>query len=378
MGVSPISKNYARLNALLQRVQAGDPISAQARELLLRLEAPDDLEALFNAARHVRERHFGNQVFLYGFLYTTTHCRNRCRFCLYRSGNSAAPRYRKKREEIISLSLSLASSGVHLIDLTMGEDPAHYRKGEEGFENLFSTLSGVANATGLPVMISPGVVPLPVLERFAQLGAGWYACYQETHNPDLYARLRVRQDYENRMQVKREAKAQGMLIEEGVLTGVGETYADLLHSISMMQQMKADQVRVMTFVPQRGTPLAFHTPPSPLLELKLIALMRLCMPDRLIPASLDIDGLAGLERRLMAGANVVTSIVPPGQGLAGVAQSELDIEDGGRSVAGVKQVLIKCDLTPAAPEQYREWMNRRRSAMRVELLRPRRQSGALY
>ena len=70
-------------------------------------------------------------------------------------------------------------------------------------------------------------------------------------------------------------------------------------------------------------------------ELLTIAAMRLAMPDRLIPASLDVDGIRGLERRLEAGANVVTSIVPPTVGLAGVSQAELDIDEGYRTVAGV-------------------------------------------
>ena len=68
-------------------------------------------------------------------------------------------------------------------------------------------------------------------------------------------------------------------------------------------------------------------------ELLTIAAMRLAMPDRFIPASLDVDGIAGLERRLQAGANVVTSIVPPTVGLAGVSQAELDIDEGYRTVA---------------------------------------------
>ena len=87
----------------------------------------------------------------------------------------------------------------------------------------------------------------------------------------------------------------------------------------------------MTFVPQRGTPLAQRTPAGRLGELVTIATMRLTMPDRLIPASLDVDGIAGLESRIAAGANVVTSLVPPDTGLAGVSQSELDIDEGLRT-----------------------------------------------
>jgi methylornithine synthase len=124
------------------------------------------------------------------------------------------------------------------------------------------------------------------------------------------------------------------------------------------------QVRVMTFVPQPGTPLAATPPPDDGDELRTIAVMRLAMPDRLIPASLDVDGIRGLERRLQAGANVITSIVPPTTGLAGVSQSELDIEEGRRTVAGVLPHLARLGLRPAGAEAYVVWLEeaRRRAA----------------
>jgi methylornithine synthase len=132
-----------------------------------------------------------------------------------------------------------------------------------------------------------------------------------------------------------------------------------------MQDLDADQVRVMNFVPQPGTPMAQHTSPDPQTETKIIAVMRLALPDRLIPASLDVDGINGLKRRLDAGANVVTSIVPPGEGLAGVAQHSLDIEDGRRTQAAVLKVLTACDLRPASIEDYLSWIKSRRFAIRA-------------
>lgn len=348
------------IEALFDKAENGCGLAPQEMQLLLSLETPDQLEALFAAARRLRRKYFGRKVFLYGFLYVSTHCRNCCTFCLYRRNNREAPRYRKRRDEIVSLAVKLAESGVHLIDLTMGEDPALYSGGEKGFEDLHGTLEAVIKTTGLPVMVSVGVVPEAVLERFACQGVSWYACYQETHSRSLFTRLRSGQDFDERLQNKFKAHKLGLLLEEGLLTGVGETQADLLNSLAVMQRMDADQVRVMSFVPQKGTPMATAPPPDRLQELKMIALMRICMPDRLIPASLDIDGLAGLKQRLNAGANVVTSLVPSGGGLAGVAQSELDIEAGGRSVAGIQRVLEECGLLPAAPAQYREWINQRR------------------
>jgi methylornithine synthase len=131
-----------------------------------------------------------------------------------------------------------------------------------------------------------------------------------------------------------------------------------------MQRLDADQVRVMNFVPQPGTPMENRTPSDPQKEMLISAVMRLLFPDRLIPASLDVDGLAGLKQRLEAGANVVTSIVPPGRGLAGVAQHTLDIEEGRRTIASVLKVLETCGLRTATVEEYLAWIRSRQEAVK--------------
>ena len=337
---------------------AGVPISTMIRLL----DEPDPvlLERLFAEARRQRSLYFGNRVFMYGFLYISTHCRNHCRFCLYRRNNPRAARYRKPPEQVRESALELARSGVHLIDLTAGEDPRFYNDDSHGFDPVFDLIRSIKADTGLPVMASVGVVPEPLMDRLAESGADWYACYQETHNPELFTRLREGQSYDVRYRSKLAAKSRGMLIEEGLLCNVGETARDLLCSFSAMAGLDADQVRVMTFIPQSGTPMQNYPRIDALRERIVIALMRNIFPDLLIPASLDVDGLAGLRQRLDAGANVVTSLVPPGQGLAGVAQSALDIEDGRRTVEGIREILTLCGLEPADSDQYRNWVEHRR------------------
>jgi methylornithine synthase len=362
-----------QLDAILEKAAENAGISRAAMLRLLESPSPSLLKKLFAAARRQRERHFGNRVFLYGFLYISTHCRNRCRFCFYRSANTRAIRYRKTPAEIIESARQLAQSGVHLIDLTAGEDPNYYADDGNGFAAVTDIVQSIRADTGLPVMVSVGVVPDTVLDRLAAAGADWYACYQETHNRRLFDQLRVGQRFEARCRSKVAAKAKGMLVEEGLLCGAGETSRDLVDSFDAMSRLGADQVRVMTFVPQAGTPMNDQPPSSSLRERTAIALMRLAFPGLLIPASLDVDGLAGLRRRLEAGANVVTSLVPPGQGLAGVAQSALDIEDGRRSVEGIAWTLRMCELQPATAEQYRNWIAERK---RTNCLRDHRMATA--
>ena len=67
-----------KLVRLLDDARSGESLKLEEIGFLLELEEAADLELLFAAARDVRERHFGREVFLYGFLYFSTHCRNNC------------------------------------------------------------------------------------------------------------------------------------------------------------------------------------------------------------------------------------------------------------------------------------------------------------
>jgi methylornithine synthase len=347
-----------KLEEILAKVAGGGDLEKTEVLFLLNLEQDDETELLFRLARDLRNRHLGNELFLYGFIYFSTYCRNDCAFCLYRRSNEACKRYRKSRTEIIETADQLTASGVHLLDLTLGEDPYFFDQGH--FDQLLELVAEVKNRSGLPVMISPGVVSHDALKSFQQIGVDWYALYQETHNRELFSRLRLEQNYFERLNLKRYAHGLGMLTEEGLLAGIGETVEDLYHSFEVMKELSADQVRVMSFIPQVGTPLENYQTGPHLRELLIIAIMRLLFPDRLIPASLDVDGLSGLKQRLNAGANVVTSIIPPNQGLQGVSQSTLDVDEGGRSVSGITPVLKECGLKPAAVESYKNWVDQRK------------------
>src|SRR5665647_2394119 len=195
------------------------------------------------------------------------------------------------------------------------------------------------------------------------LCVSWYSAYQSAPRARTGTRCTRRRTARSCTRAcgpasrsRRAARRAGLLVEDGILTGIGDTEANRARSIAAMREAAWEQVRVMTFVPQAGTPLAGVRPAGDEAELLTIATMRLVMPHSLIPASLDVDGIRGLERRLNAGANVVTSIVPPTVGLAGVSQAELDIDEGRRTVAGVLPHLARLGLRPATVADYRTWL----------------------
>jgi methylornithine synthase len=352
------------LTKIVNQLQNGTPAAKPEIQFLLGLSDPHDINLLFEAARCIRNKYFGSKIFLYGFLYFSTYCKNNCKFCQYRQSNTMLPRYRKTKSQIVNAAREMSKTGVHLIDLTMGEDPELYSSDKFGFKQFVNMVKTVQNETKLPVMISPGTLPDTIIAQLAEAQATWYACYQETHNKILYKTLREGQSFKNRAAKKQMAKSLGMLIEEGILTGVGETSGDIADSILWMRDFSVDQARVMTFIPQKGTPMGNLKKQDYLKEQIIIAVMRLVLKDVLIPASLDVGGLDGLQARLDAGANVVTSIVPPEKGLAGVANHSLDIEDSRRTLKHIVPVLKTSGLEPATSEEYEAWTTARQKALR--------------
>lgn len=318
----------------------------------LRTTDRDKLNKLFESARNIRTEMQGDKIFAYGFVYFTTYCRNNCNFCYYRNSNKIE-RYRKSHDEIIATAEALIKSGVNLIDLTMGEDPEYIR---EDFASVCSLIREIKTDKDTPVMISPGVVADRVIDNLADAGCDFFALYQETHNRELFDRLRVGQSYDERMHAKLYAREKGMYIEEGLLAGVGESDEDIADSLMIMGEIGARQVRVMSFVPQEGSPMENHAEPDRLKELVIIALMRHLYPNALIPASLDVDGISGLKDRINAGANLITSIIPPRSGFMGVAHNTMDVDEGGRTVEEAASILNGMGLriaTTGGPCQQR-------------------------
>lgn len=347
------------LEGILNKCKADKEITDEEIEFLLTRTAEEDQEMIFKVAREVREKNFSNKVFLYGFVYFSTYCRNNCTFCFFRRENEGLPRYRKEKEEVVKTAVELKESGVHLIDLTTGEDP-YYINNPDRFADI---VKEVKETTGLPVMVSPGVMSEEGIKKVLDAGADWYALYQETHNRALFEKMRIEQSYSQRISAKLYARAVGLLIEEGLLVGVGDQVKDRIESFHNMRKLGASQVRVMTYVQQEGAPLPREEEQGYNRELMTIAVMRLLFPTALIPASLDVEGIEGLKTRLNAGANVVTSIIPPCEGYAGVANSTKDVNEGYRTVAGIQATLKECGLINATAKEYKQWVETRKKSI---------------
>jgi methylornithine synthase len=340
------------VESILAKALDGKELARTEIKTLVNAKKEEAISKTIETARLIRKEHFGNKVFIYGFVYLSTFCRNYCAFCYHNKSNRHSKRYRLSPSEVLQYSKQLKCMGVHLVDLTMGEDPQILSK---NCRSLIQLVKIVKDEIGLPIMVSPGVVGNEVLKRLKNAGTDWYALYQETYNRRLFSILRSRQDFDEREHAKISARESGLLVEDGILVGVGENCEDRAESLLSMRKIGAEQVRAMGFVPQTGTRMESQSGPPLLDELKMIAILRITCQDRLIPASLDIDGAKGLQLRLMAGANVITSIIPDDSSLVGVADPKHLFRM--REVEYIKEHLNEIGLQIASKRKYEDCIN---------------------
>ena len=314
---------------------------------LVSINEKEELEKLHYVSRKVKDHFFRNKVFLYSFVYFSTYCKNKCAFCYYRKPHDIE-RYRLGVQEVRSICQVLKGENIHMVDLTMGEDP-YFHDSPDRFIDIIKTVKSELN---LPIMISPGVMGNEVLKELHENGANFLALYQETHDRSLYQKLRTGQSFDDRVNTRKFAKSIGYCVEDGILTGFGEDTESTIISLRGMEENCPDMVRVMTFVPQEGTPLEGVTQKPNISELKILSIMRLMFPDRLIPASLDLEGIDGMVQRLNAGANVVTSIIPSNSSLEGVVNYDRHLEEKDRDPKSVIRRLKGMGMEPATQSDF--------------------------
>ena len=329
---------------------------------ILSINDEESLNKLFWVACEIKNYFFKNKIFLYGFIYFSTYCKNNCSFCYYCSKNDIK-RYRITSNELINICNNLKEKNLHLIDLTMGEDQYFYNNIEE----LIKYINIVKKITNKKIMLSPGVLNINAIKKLKDFDIQFLALYQETYDIKLFHLLRPKQSFFKRLFLRKYAKKIGFLIEDGILTGLLDNEKEdipiIIKSIKEMKKQKLDQVRVMTFEPQKGTVFEYKKRKSDLLELKTISLLRILFPDILIPASLDIDGINGIKKRILAGANVVTSIIQKNNFLEGVVNfdRDIDFQKRERDVSSVVNSIMDIGMIPASEEDFENYINRRKN-----------------
>ncbi len=286
-----------------------DAEDSELKELLL-CEDQDVIEYLKEKAREVRERYYGKTVYLRGLIEFTNYCKNNCRYCGIRCGNKNAERYRLSEEDILECSDMGYELGFRTFVLQGGEDPYYTT------DRMVSIVKGLKERHGdCAVTLSIGELTTESYQRLYDAGADRFLLRHETADKEHYGKLHpAEMSYENRMRCLKDLKDIGYQVGTGMMIGSPwQTVDNLVSDLRFLKDFKPEMVGMGPFIPHHDTELSDFPSGTAEMTVKILAIVRLMLPDVLLPATTALGTIdpMGREKGILAGANVLMPNLSP-------------------------------------------------------------------
>ncbi len=279
-------------------------------EKLILCEDKETTEYLASKAREVREAVYGKEVYLRGLIEFTNYCKNDCLYCGIRRSNKNADRYRLTDEQILNCCEVGYKLGFRTFVLQGGED-AYFSD-----EVLIPLIKEIKEKyPDCALTLSVGEREKDSYQKLFDAGADRYLLRHETADKEHYESLHPAElSFEHRMQCLWDLKEIGFQVGCGMMIGSpNQTVKHLIKDLRFLQDFKPEMVGIGPFIPHHDTPFADRETGSVDITLKLLSIIRIMLPEVLLPATTALgtaDGL-GREKGILAGANVVMPNLSP-------------------------------------------------------------------
>ncbi len=266
-------------------------------------------ETLFALARDIQKQHFGNKIYTRGLIEYTNYCKNNCYYCGIRRDNKSVERYRLTVEEILDCCRRGYALGFRTFVLQGGED------GYDTDERVEIIRSVKQRYPDCAITLSLGERSYKSYLRLYQAGADRYLLRHETAQKEHYEILHPPELSEaNRKQCLYNLKKIGYQTGTGFMVGSpGQTPQSLAEDLIFIQELNPHMVGIGPFVPHHETPFAKEKGGTVELTLYMLGLLRVMLPNVLLPATTALGTIdpRGREKGILAGANVVMPNLSP-------------------------------------------------------------------
>lgn len=295
---------------LIDKLRRDRALRAEEYIQLLRNAGDPVREYAAQSAREVCKERFAEGVYIRGLIEITNHCRNDCFYCGLRRSNRNIERYRLTERQIMECCQTGYQAGFRTFVLQGGEDPL---LGDQEIERLIGSLS-----TSFPdcaLTLSLGERTGETYRRWRRAGADRYLLRHEAADAACYARLHPPEmSSKHRMECLYALRDAGYQTGTGMMVGApGQTIAHLAADLLFLGRFRPEMIGIGPYLPQQDTPLAGSPAGSLDLTLMLLSILRLMLPEALIPATTALASLTPDGRLLgiHAGANVVMPNLSP-------------------------------------------------------------------
>ena len=245
-------------------------------------------EFLFEKASNLRDRIYGKNIYIRGLIEFTNYCKNNCFYCGIRRDNSKIERYRLTKKEILECSDYGYELGFRTFVMQGGED-LYYTD-----EILCDIVKNIKEKyPDCAITLSLGERSFESYKLLKEAGADRYLLRHETANKSHYEKLHSKEmSYENRIQCLKNLKELGYQVGCGFMVGSPyQTEENLVEELLFLKEMNPQMVGIGPFITHKDTPFKNEKSGSVDLTLFLLGLIRLLLPNVLLPATTALGTL---------------------------------------------------------------------------------------
>ncbi|HIZ87016.1 MAG TPA: [FeFe] hydrogenase H-cluster radical SAM maturase HydE [Candidatus Coprenecus pullistercoris] len=283
-------------------------------ELISVLEdsSPENAAALYAKAYEVKKKTVGESVYLRGLVEISNICRKNCLYCGIRRDNREAGRYELTDKEVLDAAEFAFKEGYGSLVIQGGE-----RTDRMFIDRITAMLVEIKRRWPLGITLSLGEQSMDVYQEWFEAGAHRYLLRIESSTKELYEKIHPADavhSYETRVEALVSLRRCGYQVGTGVMIGLPfQTAAHLADDLLFFKRLDIDMCGMGPYLEHSQTPLYEYRGLIPdkmsrlELSLKMVALLRLLMPDINIAATTAMQAIVqdGRERAIMAGANVL-------------------------------------------------------------------------
>lgn len=263
-------------------------------------------EAFQKEAKKITEEIFGNKIYIRGLIEVSNYCRNDCYYCGIRKSNGCVERYSLSDEQILSCCEEGYNAGFKTFVLQGGEVEKDYVPLVKEIKKRYPDCA---------VTLSLGELEFEQYRALKEAGADRYLLRHETADIEHYKKLHPeKMTLENRIKCLENLKDLGFQVGCGFMVGSPfQTNETLAKDLKFIQDFKPQMVGIGPFIPQNDTPFGNEKAGSVELTLYLLSILRLMIPNLLLPATTALGSIkeGGREEGILHGANVVMPNISP-------------------------------------------------------------------
>ena len=179
----------ALIEEILKKAEEGNGISHREAAVLIEVEDKEFEVRMYEIARRLKERIYGNRIVMFAPLYLSNHCVNGCVYCPYHAKNKTIPRRKLTQEEIRREVIALQDMGHKRLELETGEHPK-LSPIEYVLESI-DTIYSIHHKNGAIRRVNVNIAATTVenYTRLKDAGIGTYILFEETYDREAYERL---------------------------------------------------------------------------------------------------------------------------------------------------------------------------------------------